>query len=184
MTGEVAVFNDKLEKIYHTFVYHDPKHITNLHCGITGFNRDTLNNGQRLEVVKREIQNLFTDAMVIGCALELQFSSLGLDYRNFMTIDLQSFYRKKSQYISGVSEPIGVRHLIAHYYSVDIFQNKQNASEVAYFIMRLYLEQYTREIKIKNITFDHIKRLPSLYVPPKRDYNKSSQNTKKVHFKT
>jgi len=59
--AEVAIYDNKLTKIYSTLIYHDPKTIDNYNEKITGFNAQSFINGREFSKVQWDIKNLIGD---------------------------------------------------------------------------------------------------------------------------
>ncbi len=177
IAASLSIYNNKLEQVYSVLIKHEPKTIRDTVEPITGFNKNSFINGQPIDLVRRNIVSLIGNNLIVGFAIKDDLESLGLDSGNFNTLELQEFYRKTSNINPHTQESLGLRHMIYHYYNIDIHSGEHQASTDALYTMKLYLEHYKYDVEDENITFERVERLPK--IPFKIRLEKLK---KKVHF--
>ena len=97
---------------------------------------------------------------MITCNGAADFRALGLpDYaKEFDVFDLHSHFRKPSRAITSGgfidesdTQPIGLRSLYFHYYKIDMQHGVHSARRDAEATLELFIEQYTKKEKLKNV---------------------------------
>lgn len=143
----VAIYNGRRELLYEATVRHQPgTFLVNRHTiAKNGFRENSLINGQPLEIVKAEVERIFTGKLVlhfdgIKDFLSLEICDTGV-YENF---DLGYFYRKPlfTKRRENIGEKISLRTLCWTFFNRDIQHGTHSAKMDALATMNLFLKHY------------------------------------------
>lgn len=151
VAGKVVAVDYDGNTIYDQLVYHKQTdvYLTPIAKKITGFKRDTFEQGKELEIVQDELESVFKGKLLILINAGSDFSALNMKKGNFEVFDLHQFYERDTG-------KIGLRSLVHHFYNVDIQHGVHDPLVDAQYTMKIFREQYIpyklqhpEEIKIR-----------------------------------
>lgn len=172
--GHVVLVDQANNIVFNTKVRHAKDLIVSTHRKNSGLNPDHFVRGLDKFTIKRELRKIIGPNLLIGFALDIQLLSLDTTstIEEFCLFDFHSIFRRPSSINNTVFEPIGQRHVIKHFFDLDILSGPQSAILNAKMTMRLYNEVY---LKMKNnpelIQRENL-RIMRLPKPPRANFKK------------
>lgn len=154
VAGTVALVNFRNEVVYSAKIFRpaDSYVVSKVSVKLNGITATTLQEKgcSPLDEVQSKITELCRKKLVIGLAMEQDFTSLGLRKIDFNTFDLQQHYfkivrtdRKGNAIVNPQYGKLGLGPLVQHYYGVAIHgEQTHTAEEDAEWTMKVFLEQY------------------------------------------
>lgn len=147
--GIVSVVKSNLEVEYSEKVYHRPGTFLDdwINQQKSGISANSLKNGKPMSEVKRQLQEVFEEKLIIVCGGAVDFSCVDLAMSEYVTFDIQSFYRRTKE-DDGSTHGMSLRDVYFMEFHQDIQGIKSHSAEIdARATIKVFLEGYCRRMK-------------------------------------
>lgn len=147
--GIVSVVKSNFEVEYFEKVYHKPGTFLDDYIirKKSGINANSLKNGKAMAEVNMKLHETFQNKLIIVCGGDVDFSCVDLAMSEYVTFDLQAFYRRTKE-DDGTTHGMSLRDI----YFLEFNQDMQgirshSAEEDARATIKIFLDGYCKRMK-------------------------------------